>query len=143
MPKNSTQAEEDEKAKVIVIREDSVFNYVDIIDKICMRKTPFVTKLIRIKPFEPGKYKIRNGQTKRLTGDELEILSNVKILWIKLSNEEIKDIIGAEGPPVYGSYLTDWRQYMSKHEMAYQNHPFMFLHEIRGFPRPIQHQLEI
>jgi hypothetical protein len=141
MPKEIHQSEQDEKDRIITIREDSIFNYTDTIDKICMRKTPFITKLIRIKPFEPGKYKIRNGQTRRLTGDILEILDNQKILWIQLTSEDAKEILGADEPPIYGNYLRDLRKYWSRHEMSYQNHPIMWLHHIKGMPRPVQHKI--
>lgn len=143
MPR-SKHLQDDEKPhdRVIEIREDGIFNFSDVIDKIAGRKQPKITQLLRGKGLEPGVYKIRDGRTKKLTGEKLEILTWEKVLWIQLKNEQAQAILGTEKPPLFGTYLHDLRRYFGRHEMAYFNRPIMYLHNIRYIPRPVQHNLD-
>ena len=137
---NKQKPQEDE-AGVIVIREDSIFNYEYVIDKMMHRREPHITAMLRIKPFEPGIYRIRDGRTKKLTQDAIEITSSKPVGWMLLTNEEAKALLGADKPPIFGTYIRDLRKYFSKHEMAYVNHPVMFWHEFNAIPKPIQEKL--
>jgi hypothetical protein len=134
-----------EEEHIITIRDDALYGYNNIIDKIMHRKKPHVNILIRRKAFEPGIYRIRNGQTKRLTNDEIKIISNKRILWILLTNEEAKQILGIDNDENilkdYGAYVRALRKYFGRHEMAYQNHPYMFWHDIKPISKPVQQKL--
>jgi hypothetical protein len=141
MPRTSGSEASDEKERIIVIREDAVYNYEHVIDKICGYKQPKIDLLLRIKPFENGIYRIRDERTKKLTPEKIEIFSNKKVLWIQLTNDQAKAILGTDKAPLFGTYLRDLKQYLKRHEHAYQNHPIMFLHNIRYITRPQQDSL--
>jgi hypothetical protein len=128
----------DDEDKIITIRDDSIYGYTDVIDKICHRRFPHINLLLRRRAFTPGRYRIRNGFTKRLTDEEIEIMSCEQVLWIQLTNDQAQQILGSDKPPIFGNYLRDLRRYFSKHDMAYANAPVMNLHIIEHVKKPIQ-----
>lgn len=142
MPQQHQTESEDTSAHIITIRDDGIFNYSDVMDKIAGRKQPQITQLLRGKPFNPGVYKVRDGRTKRMTGERIEILTWERILWIKLSNQQAQSLLGTDKAPIFGTYIRDLRRYFGRHEMAYANRPIMYLHTVRYLPRPVQHNLK-
>jgi len=140
MPGKDT-SKEDEQQHIITIKDDAVYGYVDIIDKLMWRKKPNMHVLLRRKAFDLGTYRIRNGQTKRMTEDEITILDVQQVLWIKLSNEEAQQVLGTDQPPMYGGYLRDLRKYFGKHDMSFMNLPFMNWHTTAPVPRLMQEKL--
>jgi hypothetical protein len=131
----------DDEAGVIVVREDSVYGFDHVIDKMMHRSEPHINSMLRIKPFNAGVYRIRDGRTKKLTHDGIEITTNKPVGWMMLTNEEAKSLLGTSNPPIFGTYLRDLRRYFSRHEMAYMNHPVMFWHDFKPLPKPIQEKL--
>jgi len=135
----------DDEEHIITIKDDFIFGYVNVIDKVMHRKTPYIIHLLKRKEFQPGRYRIRNGQTKRLTQDEFNVIKVDKIMWITLTQDESKGILGIENDDQiikdYKSYLRCLRMYFSKHDMSFVNHPFMYLHTIEPIEKPIQQTL--
>jgi hypothetical protein len=144
MPRKSSDIpeQEEERERIITVREDSIYGYTEVLDKICHRKEPVITKLLRRKPFEPGIYKIRDGRINRMTPERLEILSSEKVMWIKLTNDLAKQILGTNSEPLYGNYVRDLQMLLKRHENSFINHPIMFLHEIKYVPRAIQRSVD-
>ena len=131
--------------RIITIKDDYIYGYVNVIEKIMHRKTPFINSLLRRKPFEFGDYRIRNGQTKRLTQDEIKITGWKRVMWLNLTNEEAKQVLGIDNDESllkdYGNYVRVLRKYFSKHEMSFMNIPFMYWHFICPIPKPVQQRL--
>lgn len=144
MPEN-IHTVDDDKEHIITVRDDNVFGYKDVIDKIMHRKEPYVNLLLRKKEFPIGIYRIRNGQTKRLTEDEIQVLDIQKVMWLALTEEQVKNIMGVDRDVQllrdYKTYMRALRLYFNKHEMAFSNHPIMYLHTIKPIPRSIQQKL--
>ena len=142
-PQNNRKDQEEEH--VIVVKDDAIYGYVDVIDKIMHRKTPYIKILLRRKAFEPGVYRIKNGQTNRLTQDEIKVLNIEPVMWISLTNEQCKEILGIDNDEKllkdYGTYLRVLRKYFSRHDMSYQNQPIMYLHHIEHINKPKQEKL--
>ncbi|MHB8153840.1 MAG: hypothetical protein ACYDG3_12400 [Bacillati bacterium] len=135
------KASADDEAGVIVIREDSIYGFEHVIDKMMGREEPRITSMLRMKPFELGVYRIRDGRTKKLTHDGIEVTNSRPVGWMLLTNEEAKALLGTNNPPIFGTYIRDLRRYFGKHEMAYINHPVMFWHDFKPLPKPIQEKL--
>jgi hypothetical protein len=135
----------DDEEHIIVIKDDGVYGYIDVIDKMMHRKSPFIDRIVRRKEFKLGTYRIRNGLTKRITQDEIEIIQVKKIMWIKLTNDEAREILGIDHDEQllkdYHGYLIALRKYWSRHDMSFMNHPYMYDHFIRPIPKPIQQKL--
>jgi hypothetical protein len=139
MPQNKKSDEKsDDEENILSVRDDSIYGYTDVIDKICHRRFPYIELLLRRRAFTPGRYRIRNGFTKRLTDDEVDIVSCEQVLWIQLTNEQAQQILGTDKPPIFGNYVRDLRRYFSKHDMAYANAPVMNLHVLRHVKKPVQ-----
>lgn len=130
-----------EEAGVIVIREDSIYGFENVIDKMMHRMEPHINSMLRVKAFEPGIYRIRDGRTKKLTHDAIDVITNKKVGWLMLSNEEARSLLGTNKNAIFGTYLRDLRKYFSRHELAYMNHPIMFWHDFKPIPKPIQEKL--
>jgi hypothetical protein len=134
----------DKEEQIISIRENPLYNYSDVVEKICHKKTPYINKLARRKQFQNGIYRLKKQLTERhskLLNEHIEILGCKKILWIKMSNEEAKQILGTDLPPIFNSYLNDLRRYWGRHEMALYNLPYIFVHDIEYVKRPVQTKL--
>lgn len=140
MPRKPETDQDEERERIITIREDSIYNYSDVLDKICRRKQPYITKLLRGRQFPNGVYKIRDERIKRMTPERLEILNSERVMWLKLTNEQAREILGTDEPPleIYKNYLRQLKALLKRHEHAFMNHPLMYLHEIQYIPRPIQ-----
>lgn len=127
---------------VITLKDDYIFGYVNVIDKVMHRKQPYIIELLRRKSFPLGTYRIRNGLTKKITHDEIKIIDVKKIMWISLSNDEAKNILGVDDDPQllkdYGTYLRCLRKYLGKHDLAFMNHPVLFLHFVIPIDKPVQ-----
>lgn len=130
--------------KIINIRENPNFNYSHVVDKICRREEPFITKLARKRHFPNGIYRLRRELSNhhgKLLDEHIEITSSTRILWVKLTNEQARDILGTNNKPMSNSYLQDLRLYWSHSDMAFSNSPYMNIHEIEYIKRPIQRTL--
>jgi hypothetical protein len=141
MSKKGNTQSDDDKAHIITVKDDVIYGYEDVIDKIMYRKKPYIEVLLRRKAFEPGIYRIRDGNTKKLTHDEINIIESEKIMWIHLTNEQAKTILGTDQKPIFKTYLWDLRRYFSRHEMSYMNIPEMYLHQISPIIKPVQEKL--
>lgn len=133
----------DKNEQTISIRENALYNYDNVVQKIISGK---ITKLVRRKAFNLGTYRLKkifSEKHTKLLDEHINILSVREILWIQLSNEESKEILGTDNQPIHGSYLRDLHAYWSKHELAMMNIPFLYLHDIQYVKKPIQKVLEI
>ena len=132
-----------EDEKTISIRENPLYNYEHVVQKIISGK---ITKLVRRKQFENGTYRLKkqfSEKHSKLLDEYIIITNSKKILWVTLSNDQAQDILGATNPPIFYSYLNDLRMYWSKHEMSLYNLPYMWLHEIEYVRKPVQQKLEV
>jgi hypothetical protein len=132
---------DDEKEHIITLKDDSIYGYENVIDKVMRRKEPHIIYILRRKQFEIGTYRIRNGQTKRLTEDEINIIGWKQVMWLNITNEEAKEILGTDKSPIFGNYTRDLRKYFSKHEMSFMNLPFLFQHIVNPVDKPVQQKL--
>jgi len=128
--------------KIITIRDDAMYGYTDVIDKIMHKVEPYIDILIRKKRFENGIYRIRNGYDNRLTPYKIEIFDSKKILWLNINNELAKAILGTDKPPIYGNYLRDLRKYLGRHDLSFVNVPIVYIHNIKHLPVKVQTKLE-
>jgi hypothetical protein len=120
----------------IVIKDDFMYNYVGVIDKIMHIKKPYIEYILRKKQYPNGVYRLRNDT--RLTPYKVEIVSSRKILWLQITNELAREILGTHSPPIYGSYLRDLRKYLSRHDLSYSNQPYLYIHKIKHLPYSVQ-----
>ena len=127
--------------RVITIRENPMYNVEFVLEKI---QKGVITKLARRHKFEPGIYRLKkelNNKKTKLLDEHIVVKSVKKVLWITLTNDEAKEILGTDKPPLFGSYLHDLRKYWSRHDMAMQNVPYIYLHEISYVKKPVQTKL--
>jgi len=132
-----------EKEHILVIREDYMYGYSDVIEKIMHLKEPYIDFLLRRKQFENGTYRIRDGRNNRLTQYYVNITDSKKIMWITMSLDMAKNILGTDKPPVYGNYLRDLRKYLGRHDLSYVTSPFLYLHKLEHVPIIVQKKLEV
>jgi hypothetical protein len=133
----------DKEEPTIAIRENPLYNYENVIEKIISGK---ITKLLRRKQFQNGKYRLKkqfSDKHFKLTPEYINILNSTKVMWIKLTSEEAKVILGTDNPPIIHNYLTDLRGYLGKHDLAMYNTPYLYLHTIEYIKRPVQRKLEV
>jgi hypothetical protein len=127
----------------ITIRENPLYSYTNVIEKIQQGK---ITKIVRRKEYPLGKYRLRKQFSEKhvkLLDEHIEITSSRKILWMKISNEEAREILGAENKPIFGSYLNDLRKYWEKSFMSYGNIPYVWIMEFTYIKKPVQTKLQL
>ena len=125
------QVEQDEKERILTFADDFIYGYTDVIEKVMHRREPFINMFLRRKQYPPAQYRIRNGFTKRMTQDEIKILSNEAVLWVNITSNQARDILGTDKPSQHsstGNYLIDLRKYLGRHDLSYANSPVMYLH---------------
>src|ERR1700680_4461145 len=88
------QVEQDEKERILTFADDFIYGYTDVIEKVMHRREPFINMFLRRKQYPPAQYRIRNGFTKRMTQDEIKILSNEAVLWVNITSNQARDILG-------------------------------------------------
>ena len=128
--------------KEIAIREQPLYNYVNVVEKIQSGK---IVKLIRRHQFEPGRYRLKkvfSDKREKLLDEYIDVISSRKVMWIKLTNDEAKAILGTDLPPVYPTYVRDLREYLGKHDLAFINTPYLYVHDIQYVKKPKQTKLE-
>ena len=136
----------DKEEKIISIRDNPLYNYDHVIEKLTHKEQPYITKIARRRQFPNGVYRLKkqlNERRGKLLDEHIVILNSKKVLWIQMTNEEAQQILGASNKPIFGTYLNDWRRYMSRHDMAFGNIPFIYIHEIEYVKKPVQTKLEI
>jgi hypothetical protein len=133
-----------EEEHFISIKENPLYNYQDVIEKICQRKEPHITKIAKRKPFPEGIYRLQRQLSdkhyKRLD-EHVEILNHYKVMWLKMDEQEAKAILGTDKPPIFHTYLSDLRRYWAKGDMAMYNLNYMFVHNIKYIKKPVQTRL--
>lgn len=128
--------------KILSIKEMPLFNYENPIQKIIEGK---ITKLCRRHHFENGIYRLRkqiNDKNGKLLNEHIEIVSSEKVLYVQISNQLAKEILGATGKPLYGTYTTDLYKLLAKTDLAYVKTPYVYVHEFEYVKKPVQMTLD-
>lgn len=127
-----------EEEHFITIKENPLYNYTNVIDKI---KTNIITKLVRKQQYPNTRYRLRREISKghyKFTDEYVDVINSYQILWIKLTEQEAKEILGATDPPIFKNYLIDLRKYWGRSFMSYGNVPMVWILEIEYVKKPIQ-----
>lgn len=132
---------DEDKQQIITIKDDAMYGYVNVIDKVMHKKQPYIDVLIRKKQFENGVYRIKNGYDNKLTPYRIEVLDSTKMLWLNINNDLAKSILGTDQPPIYGNYVRDLRKYLGRHDLSYTNIPILYIHYIKHLPTKVQSKL--
>ncbi len=127
----------------ITIKELPMYNYSNVLEKI---QQGIITKIARRTKYENGIYRLRKEiSTKhhKLLNEHVEITNSKKVLWLSLTNEEAKELLGNPDKSISSSYLNDLRGYWSKSFMAYGNTSYVWIMDFRYIKKPVQQRLEV
>ena len=131
-----------EDDKFITIRENPLYGYSNVLEKIQSSKIKY---LVRRQEYPVGIYRLKKQLSDKHTktlDEHVEVVSTRRILWLKLTNEDAKEILGTDGQPLYGTYLADLRKYWSRSFMAHDNVPYVWIMEIKYIKKPVQITLD-
>lgn len=149
----------------ISICDEPMINYTNVIDKIMHRKEPYISLLVRRNnmfkhdndtpvdieyPLGVDVHiirKIRDKTTNKLTGDEIEITSSIKLLFASFAlNPEyislIPAILGTDKPPKRGTYFHDLSTWMSTYYGAWHRPAYVYLTSIRPYKTKDEKQMK-